>query len=93
MDHPLRRPDEILVYRSLSRILGARPRTVWAVGPADSTLTALQVMADKKTTFLVVLDQGQMVGVVARRGFWQDHRAFGIFQGDRNRSHDHSIDC
>jgi len=58
-----------------------------------STLTALQVMADKKTTFLVVLDQGQMVGVVARRGFWQDHRAFGIFQGDRNRSHDHSIDC
>lgn len=65
----IRRPDEILAYRSLSRILGARPRTLWAVGPADSTLTALQVMGDKKTAFLVVLDQGRMVGVVSERDF------------------------
>lgn len=69
MDRPIRTPGEILAYRSLSRILDARPRTVWAVGPADSTLTALQVMADKKTAFLLVLDLGQMVGVVSERDF------------------------
>ena len=69
MDRPIRRPEEILAYRSLSRILAAKPRTVWAVGPADSALTALQIMADKKTAFLVVLDQGQMVGVVSERDF------------------------
>jgi signal-transduction protein with cAMP-binding, CBS, and nucleotidyltransferase domain len=65
----IRRPDEILAYRSLSRILGAKPRTLWAVGPTDSTLIALQVMGDKKTAFLVVLDQERMVGVVSERDF------------------------
>jgi predicted transcriptional regulator len=69
MDRPIRRPEEILAYRSLSRILAAKPRTLWAVGPADSALTALQIMADKKTAFLVVVDQGQMVGVVSERDF------------------------
>ena len=69
MDSPIRRPEEILAYRSLSRILGAKPRAVWAVSPTDSILTALQVMADKKIAFLVVLDQGGMVGVVSERDF------------------------
>ena len=88
----IRRPDEILAYRSLSRILGARPRTLWAVGPADSTLTALQVMGDKKTAFLVVLDQGRMVGVVSERDpddapwheaqvtFMREHRPHSLIQ-------------
>jgi CBS domain-containing protein len=30
-------------------------------------MKALQIMADKKTAFLVVLDQGKMVGVVSER--------------------------
>jgi CBS domain-containing protein len=32
-------------------------------------LTTLQVMADKKTGFLVVLDRGSLVGVVSERDF------------------------
>ena len=65
MDHPLRRPEEILAYRSLKQIL--KPKALWSVGPADSVLTAAQVMADKNIGFLVVLDNGAIVGVLSER--------------------------
>ena len=58
MDSPLRRPEEILAYRSLREILGAKPRSLWSVGPADSAFSALQIMADKNIGFLVVLERG-----------------------------------
>ena len=67
MDNPLRRPEEILAFRSLRQILASKPRVLWTVGPADSVLTALQIMADKDIGFLVVLDQVAMVGVVSER--------------------------
>jgi len=65
MDHPLRRPEEILAYRPLKQIL--KPKALWSVGPADNVLTAAQVMADKNIGFLVVLDNGAIVGVLSER--------------------------
>jgi signal-transduction protein with cAMP-binding, CBS, and nucleotidyltransferase domain len=67
MDSPLRRPEEILAYRSLREILGAKPRSLWSVGPADSALSALQTMADKNIGFLVVLERDAIVGVLSER--------------------------
>jgi len=67
MDQPIRRPEEILAYRSLQRILESKPKALWTVGPADNVLTALQLMADKNIGFLVVLDQGRLVGVLSER--------------------------
>jgi len=69
MENPLRQPQQILAYRSLQRILATKPRTLWSVSPSDSAMRALQLMAEKKTAFLVVLDQGKMVGVVSERDF------------------------
>jgi CBS domain-containing protein len=66
MDH-LRRPEKILTYRSLQRILASKPRALWSVGPTDSALTALQIMADKHIGFLVVLEQGALVGLLSER--------------------------
>jgi CBS domain-containing protein len=65
MDHPLRRPEEILAYRSLKQIL--KPKTLLTVGPADSVLTAARIMAEKNIGFLVVLDKGAIVGVLSER--------------------------
>ena len=65
MDHPLRRPEEILAYRSLKQIL--KSRTLWTVGPADSVRTAARIMAEKNTGFLVVLEQEAIVGVLSER--------------------------
>jgi CBS domain-containing protein len=67
MDSPIRRPEEILAYRPLRQILGASPKNLWSVGPTDSALAALQIMADKDIGFLVVLEGGAMVGVLSER--------------------------
>jgi CBS domain-containing protein len=67
MDRPIRQPEEILAYRSLQAILEAKPKALWTVSPADSALTALQIMADKHIGFLVVLERDKLVGVVSER--------------------------
>jgi len=67
MESPIRRPEEILAYRPLRQILGVAPKNLWTVGPADSALAALQIMADKDIGFLVVLDRDAMVGVLSER--------------------------
>ena len=69
MENPLRQPQQILAYRSLQRILATKPWDLWSIGPSASALKALQLMAEKKTAFLVVSEQGKMVGVVSERDF------------------------
>jgi CBS domain-containing protein len=65
MDHPLRRPEEILAYRSLKQMLKAT--ALWTVGPADSVLAAARIMSEKNIGFLVVLENGKIVGVLSER--------------------------
>jgi signal-transduction protein with cAMP-binding, CBS, and nucleotidyltransferase domain len=66
MEH-LRRPEEILAYRTLDRVLGPKPWAVWSVGPADSVMAALQLMADHNVGFVVVLENDRLVGVLSER--------------------------
>lgn len=67
MDPPIRRPEEILAFRPLRRVIAPRIGTVWTADPADSVLAACRLMAKKDIGFLVVLDQDEMVGVVSER--------------------------
>jgi CBS domain-containing protein len=67
MDTHIRRPEEILAYRPLRRILGSEPRALWTVGSADSVLAAMRIMADKNIGFLVVLERGALIGVLSER--------------------------
>jgi len=67
MHRPIRRPEEILAYRSLQTIIASKPAAVWSVAPPDSIQAALQLMSDKDTGFLVVLDRGGLVGVLSER--------------------------
>jgi CBS domain-containing protein len=69
MDHPIRRPEEILAYRTLRQVLGSKPRALWTVSPVDNVLAALQIMDNKNIGFLLVLDQAALVGVVSERDF------------------------
>ena len=62
MDHPIRRPEQILAYRSLKQILAAKPKALWTLGPGDNTLSAMQIMADKNVGLLVVLEHRAIVG-------------------------------
>jgi len=65
MDHPLRRPEEILAYRPLKQIL--RSGTVWSVGPADNVVTAVRIMDERNIGFLPVLEKEALVGVMSER--------------------------
>jgi CBS domain-containing protein len=67
MVQTVRRPEEILAYRTLQQILVSKPRELWTARPADSVLSALQTMADKKIGLVVILDQRRLVGVVSER--------------------------
>ena len=67
MDNPIRRPEEILAYRSLRRILASKAKALWTVTPTDNVLTALQMMADKNIGFLVVMERDKLMGVVSER--------------------------
>ena len=63
----MRRPEEILAYRSLKQILAGKPKALWTVGPSDNALTAMRLMAEKSIGLLVVMEQGSVVGVLSER--------------------------
>ena len=67
MNPSLRRPEEILAYRSLRQILGVDPWSLWTVAPGDSVLKALRIMADKNIGFLVVVEKAAITGVLSER--------------------------
>ena len=87
MDHPIRRPEEILAYRSLERILASKPKDLWTVSPRDSVRAALRLMADKDIGFLVVVEQEVMVGVLSERDCARSaSQTIAIRCGERSRS-------
>ena len=67
MDKPLRRPDEILAYRSLKQIIAAKPRSLWTIGPRDSALAAMRLMAEKNIGLVVVTEREAIAGVLSER--------------------------
>jgi signal-transduction protein with cAMP-binding, CBS, and nucleotidyltransferase domain len=67
MHRPIRRPEEILALRPLRRVIAPRMGAVWTVGPNDSVLAASRLMDENDIGFLIVLDHGDMVGVVSER--------------------------
>ena len=67
MDHPLRRPEQILAYRSLKQILAAKTKALWTVGPRDNALSAMQLMADKNIGLVVVMEGRVIAGVLSER--------------------------
>ena len=67
MDHPLRRPEEILAYRSIKQILAAKPKSLWTVGPGDYALTAIRLMAEKDISLVLVVEHGRIAGVLSER--------------------------
>ena len=67
MDHSLRRPEAILAYRSLKQILADKPNALWTVGPRDSALAAMHLMAEKNIGLVVITEKGAIVGVLSER--------------------------
>ncbi|MEX3963058.1 CBS domain-containing protein [Paraburkholderia sp. EG286B] len=55
--------------KTARQILSGNPREVISVGPADSVLTALRLMADKDVTTVLVLQSSNLVGILSQRDY------------------------
>jgi len=69
MDSPIKTPEQLLRYRSLLQIIADRPAIVHSVAPGDTVFTAVERMASANVGFLVVLDGGNLAGVVSERDY------------------------
>ena len=50
-------------------ILEVKGRDVWSIGPDGSVFDALKLMAEKDVGALVVLDGGNLVGIISERDY------------------------
>lgn len=55
--------------KSARQILTDKPREVIAVGPDDSVLTALALMADKDISTVLVMQGDRLAGIVSQRDY------------------------
>ncbi len=60
--------------RDLLKIKGNQ---VWSVGPGTSVLEALVLMAEKNVGALVVLEEGQLAGIISERDFARSIASLG----------------
>jgi signal-transduction protein with cAMP-binding, CBS, and nucleotidyltransferase domain len=67
MRSTIRRPEEILAYRSLLEILGPNVRQIWSVTSSDTVRAAARLMAENDIGFVVVMDRDKLVGVLSER--------------------------
>ncbi len=57
------------MQRTLTGILDDKGSEVWSVGPDDTVFDALQTMADHNIGALLVLESGDLVGILSERDF------------------------
>jgi signal-transduction protein with cAMP-binding, CBS, and nucleotidyltransferase domain len=67
MPTSIRKPEEILAFRTLRELLQGKPRECWTVAPGDSVLKAAQLMDEKNIGCVVVTENGQPVGILTER--------------------------
>ena len=53
----------------ISSVLGRKGKDVWSISPEASVYEAIEVMADKHVGALVVISDGELVGVISERDY------------------------
>ena len=67
--------------RTLKQLLETKGTEVWSIGPSASVYEAIEMLAEKGTGLLLVVDDGVPVGVVSER----DYARKVILQGKSSR--------
>ena len=55
--------------RTVKDLLRSKGHAIWSVGPNDTVYAALGLMAEKNVGALLVLDDGQLVGILSERDY------------------------
>lgn len=74
-----RKENEMLTVRDLLRVKGT---DVWSVTPQTTVIDALHYLAEKDIGALVVLDSGNLVGIISERDIVRDIARTGEFRLD-----------
>lgn len=53
----------------VKQLIAGRQNALWHVSPSDTVLKALQVLAEAQVGALVVLNQGQLAGIISERDY------------------------
>jgi CBS domain-containing protein len=61
--------EEVYMETTIGEILEDKGHTVHSISPDASVLDALKKMADHNVAALVVLDQGELVGIISERTY------------------------
>jgi CBS domain-containing protein len=54
---------------TVKHLLEAKGRQLFSVAPADSVLRAIEVMAERHVGALLVLDRGELAGIISERDY------------------------
>jgi CBS domain-containing protein len=68
--------------KTARQILSEKPRDVISVGPDDSVLTALRLMADKDVSTVLVLQGDNLAGILSQRDYARKVELAGRHAGD-----------
>lgn len=55
--------------KTVMQLINGKGREVWSVGPDQSVFDALKMMAEKDVGALLVMDGGQVVGIMSERDY------------------------
>ncbi len=55
--------------KTVKQLLESKGRQVWCIAPEESVFAALEMMAAKETGALVVVSEGQVVGMLSERDY------------------------
>ena len=55
--------------QTVSQLLRVKGSQVFSVAPADSVLSAIEIMADRHIGALLVMQQGSLVGIISERDY------------------------
>ena len=68
--------------RTVRQLLNVRGRNVWTIAPDATVYDALKLMADKEIGALVVVEAGQVAGVISERDYARKVILKGKFSKD-----------
>lgn len=54
---------------TVRQLLTKKPSHIWSIAPTDSVYDAIALMAEKSVGALLVMDGGQLVGIVSERDY------------------------
>jgi len=54
---------------TVNDLLRDKPSDIWTVGPDDTVLDALKIMAEKNIGALLVMDSGRLIGLLSERDY------------------------